>query len=243
MKEIALHLLDIVQNSVRAGASHVDISFILGEDRVLAMTVKDDGCGMSPELLERVRSPFTTTRTTRKVGLGIPLLQQNAMLTGGEVTLESEVGRGTVITATFHTDSIDCLPLGDLASTMASIVMGSPDRPEFSLTCKSPSGEMSFSTEEIRAVLGQEVSLAEPRQHPRKIAPQLQTVPAEGQALRLLPEFQARLRAPRLEALHLVFAAHSSTLISFTRSCIHMPLRTSRIPTTALIVSRPFTVK
>ena len=162
MKEIALHLLDIVQNSVRAGASHVDISFTLGEDRVLAMTVKDDGCGMSPELLERVRSPFTTTRTTRKVGLGIPLLQQNAMLTGGEVTLESEVGQGTVITATFHTDSIDCLPLGDLASTMASIVMGSPDRPEFSLTCKSPSGEMSFSTEEIRAVLGQEVSLAEP---------------------------------------------------------------------------------
>ena len=87
------------------------------------------------------------------------------------------------------------------------------------------------------------VSPAEPRHHPRKIAPQLQTVPAEGQALRLLPEFQARLRAPRLEALHLVFAAHSSTLISFTRSCIHMPLRTSRIPTTALIVSRPFTVK
>ena len=162
MKEIALHRLDIVQNSVRAGAKHVDISFTLGEDKVLAMSVADDGCGMSPVLLERVRNPFTTTRTTRKVGLGIPLLQQNAMLTGGTVELESEVGKGTRTTATFHTDSIDCLPLGDLASTMASIVMGSPDEPEFSLRCQSPAGEMSFSTEEVRAVLGPDVSLAEP---------------------------------------------------------------------------------
>ncbi len=162
MREIALHLLDIVQNSVTAGASHVDIGFRLAADGMLTMSVKDDGRGMSPELLERVRSPFVTTRTTRKVGLGIPLLQQNAMLSGGGVELESEVGVGTLISARFNTASIDCLPVGDLAQTMASIVMGSPDRPEFSLTCASPAGEMSFSTEEVRAVLGEEVSLAEP---------------------------------------------------------------------------------
>ena len=161
MKEIALHLLDIVQNSVRAGASHVDIRFLLGSDGVLEMGVKDDGCGMSPDLLARVRSPFTTTRTTRKVGLGIPLLMQNAMQTGGRVDIESEEGKGTDIAAFFDTASIDCLPLGDLASTMASIIMGSPDKPEFAIRCASPAGEMSFSTEQIRPVL-EGVSLAEP---------------------------------------------------------------------------------
>jgi anti-sigma regulatory factor (Ser/Thr protein kinase) len=162
MREIALHLLDIVQNSVTAGASRVDIRFRLAEDGMLAMTVKDDGRGMSPELLERVRSPFVTTRTTRKVGLGIPLLMQNAMASGGGVELESQLGVGTTLTATFNTASIDCLPLGDLAQTMATLIMGSPDRPDFTLTCVSPAGEMDFSTAEIRAVLGEEVSLAEP---------------------------------------------------------------------------------
>ena len=161
MREIALHLLDIVQNSVTAGASHVDIRFSLDADGMLEMCVRDDGKGMSPELLERVRSPFVTTRTTRKVGLGIPLLMQNAMASGGDVRLESEVGAGTTITARFHTGSIDCLPLGDLAETMATLIMGSPDHPEFILTCVSPAGETSFSTEEIRQALDG-VSLAEP---------------------------------------------------------------------------------
>ena len=161
MKEIALHLLDIVQNSVRAGASHVGIEFELESSGLLTMTVEDDGCGMSPEFLAEVRSPFVTTRTTRKIGLGIPLLMQNAMASGGKVDLESEIGQGTKLTATFHTDSIDCLPLGDLATTMATIVMGSPEKPEFTLRCASPSAEMTFSTQEIREVLAG-VSLAEP---------------------------------------------------------------------------------
>ncbi len=154
-------MLDIVQNSVKAGATHVDIRFSLGADSALVMTVKDNGCGMSPEFVARVRSPFVTTRTTRKVGLGIPLLMQNAMQSGGHVDIESEVGVGTTISAVFQTRSIDCLPLGDLASTMATIIMGSPDAPEFSLHCESPAGEMDFSTEQIRAVMDG-VSLAEP---------------------------------------------------------------------------------
>ena len=161
MKEIALHLLDIVQNSVKAKAAHVDIRFSLDGNGKLTMTVQDDGCGMSPEFVERVRSPFVTTRTTRKVGLGIPLLMQNAMQSGGHVDIDSKLGEGTTITAVFLTDSIDCLPLGDLASTMATIIMGNPDAPEFSLRCESPSGEMDFSTEQIRAVMDG-VSLAEP---------------------------------------------------------------------------------
>ena len=161
MRDISLHLSDIVQNSITAGASLVEIGFKLGEDRVLTVSVKDDGCGMSEELLKRVQSPFTTTRTTRKVGLGIPLLMQNAELSGGNVHIESKVGEGPLIEAAFHTDSIDCLPVGDLAETMATLVLSNPDRPDFSLECVSPDGGMEFSTAEIRAALGG-VSLAEP---------------------------------------------------------------------------------
>ena len=161
MRDISLHLSDIVQNSITARASRVDIRFDLDERKVLTVTVRDDGCGMSPELLERVQSPFATTRTTRKVGLGIPLLAQNARLSGGDVRISSAVGEGTVIEASFHTDSIDCLPVGDLAETMATLVLSNPDRPDFNLTCTSPEGEMQFSTGEIRAALDG-VSLAEP---------------------------------------------------------------------------------
>ena len=77
MKDLSLHLLDIAQNSIRAEANVVEIGFELKENGMLIMTVKDDGCGMDAELLERVKSPFTTTRTTRKIGLGIPMLMQN----------------------------------------------------------------------------------------------------------------------------------------------------------------------
>ena len=161
MRDISLHLSDIVQNSITAGASRVDISFRLDENKVLTVTVQDDGCGMDEELLRRVQSPFTTTRTTRKVGLGIPLLTQNAQLSGGGVRIESAVGKGTRIEAAFHTDSIDCLPVGDLAETMAALVLSNPDRPDFCLDCASPGGEMQFSTAEIRTALSG-VSLAEP---------------------------------------------------------------------------------
>ena len=163
MKEIALHLLDIVQNSITAGAANVVIDFVLSRDGILSMSVIDDGRGMDADLLKRVQDPFTTTRTTRKVGLGIPLLTQNAILSGGDVKIDSIPGEGTTITAQFDTKSIDCLPLGDLASTIASLVMGNPDKPDFTLRCSAENGSeaMHFSTQEIRGVL-EGVSLSEP---------------------------------------------------------------------------------
>ncbi len=161
MRDLSLHILDLAQNSVRANATVVALSLTLDEKGLLTLVIADDGCGMDAELLSRVQSPFATTRTTRKVGLGIPMMMENCRLTGGDVTLESQVGKGTTLTATLDTHSIDCLPLGDLASTVATIIMGSPDSPEFALHCKSPAGEMRFSTEDIRPVL-QGVSLAEP---------------------------------------------------------------------------------
>ena len=162
MKDLSLHLLDIAQNSIRAEASVVSIGFELREDGKLIMTVQDDGCGMDAELLERVKSPFTTTRTTRKIGLGIPMLMQNAIASGGGVDIESEPGKGTLLTAVFDTSSIDCLPLGDLPATLVTLITANPDRPEFHLRCVSPQGEMTFSTEEVRAALGPDVPLNEP---------------------------------------------------------------------------------
>ena len=162
MKDLSLHLLDIAQNSIRAGASAVDIGFELTAAGWLTMTVKDDGCGMDAELLSRVKSPFTTTRTTRKIGLGIPMLMQNAIASGGAVDISSEPGKGTLLTARFDTRSIDCLPLGDLPATVVTLITANPERPEFHLRCASPEGEMTFSTEEVRAALGPDVPLSEP---------------------------------------------------------------------------------
>ena len=161
MRDLSLHLLDLAQNSITAGASLVTIRITIDDQGWLTMVLKDDGKGMSPELLKSVTSPFATTRTTRKVGLGIPMIMENARLTGGDVRLESTVGVGTTLTATFNTRSIDCLPLGDIPGTMVALILANPEKPEFSLLCKAPEGEMHFSTAQVREIL-QGVGLNEP---------------------------------------------------------------------------------
>ncbi len=161
MRDLSLHLLDLAENSVRAEASLITIGVHVDDKKWITLTILDDGCGMDPELLERVMSPFGTTRSTRKVGLGIPLMAQNARLTGGDLTLESKPGEGTKLTATLDGNSIDCLPLGDLAGTIVTLVSANPDKPDFLLECASPKGSMSFDTREIRQVLG-DVKLNEP---------------------------------------------------------------------------------
>ena len=132
-----------------------------GANMIFTAAQGRDGFGMDEALLARVMSPFGTTRTTRKVGLGIPLMAQNARLTGGDIALKSEVGKGTVLTATLDGNSIDCLPLGDLAGTVVTLVTANPYSPDFLLECTSPKGSMSFDTREVRQVLG-DVGLNEP---------------------------------------------------------------------------------
>ncbi len=153
MRDLSLHILDLVQNSVRAEATLVEVSVTVDEKRWITICISDDGCGMDEELKERVLSPFATTRTTRKVGLGIPLMAQNARLTGGDVQLESALGKGTRMTATMDGGSIDCLPLGDLAGTMTTLISANPEKPDFVLICKSEKGEMLFDTRQVREVL------------------------------------------------------------------------------------------
>ncbi len=161
MRDLSLHILDLMQNSIRAQAKVVSLSVVLMDDKKLSVIIEDDGTGMSEELLARVLSPFATTRTTRKVGLGIPMMAENCRLTGGDLSIESTLGKGTKLTATLDTSSIDCLPLGDLPGTLTTLVTMNPDKPEFTLHCKSPKGEMQFDTREVREAL-QGVSLNEP---------------------------------------------------------------------------------
>ena len=161
MRDLSLHILDLMQNSIRAQATVVSLSVLLDEQGILSIIIEDDGTGMSEELLSRVMSPFATTRTTRKVGLGIPMMAENCRLAGGDLRLESTLGKGTKLTATLDTSSIDCLPLGDLPGTVTTLVTMNPDKPEFTLHCASPKGEMQFDTRDIREAL-QGVPLNEP---------------------------------------------------------------------------------
>lgn len=128
MKEISLHLLDIVRNSVSAGADRISIklSCRVKED-ILDITIEDNGRGMDEKLLKRVTDPFATTRTTRKVGLGIPLFMSAAESTGGYFEISSVPGNGTVVKAGFGISSIDRLPLGDLAGIITDLIMSEPE--------------------------------------------------------------------------------------------------------------------
>lgn len=127
LEDLSAHVLDIAENSTRAGATEVGITIEEDEAKdLLLFSVKDDGKGMSPEFAARVTDPFTTTRTTRRVGMGLPFLKQSAELCGGGLTIDSELGRGTTVTATFSLSSVDRPPLGDMPSTVMTLVMGSP---------------------------------------------------------------------------------------------------------------------
>lgn len=161
MKELALYFLDIVKNSTAAGARHVNLSLSECEDGTLTAVISDDGKGMSPDLLAAVSDPFTTTRTTRKVGMGIPLYRMAAEQTGGSLSLESTLGAGTTITAVFHRGHLDCPPLGDLPGAAALMVQGSP-QVDFTLVHTTVKVSYTFQTEQIRDLLGPEVPLDTP---------------------------------------------------------------------------------
>ena len=126
MKEIALYTLDIAQNSITAQARRLDIT-LTEEGKTITLSIRDDGTGMAPELLARVSDPFTTTRTTRSMGLGLPLLRLAAEQTGGSLSIESALGVGTAVTAVFVASHIDCPPVGDMAGTITLLIQGAPE--------------------------------------------------------------------------------------------------------------------
>ena len=158
MKELSLNVLDITENSVKAGAGLVSIT-ISENDNELIITVTDDGCGMSEDILRSVENPFYTTRTTRSVGLGIPLLKMAAEQTGGGIRLESKTkdehpdSHGTTISAKFIKGHIDFTPLGDMISTIQTLVQGHPNV-DFHYIHEKNSGRVELDTREMREILG-----------------------------------------------------------------------------------------
>ena len=153
MQELSLNILDIAQNSVRADATLIGIS--VEADTVtdrLTITITDNGCGMSAETVAGVMDPFYTTRTTRKVGLGISFFRLAAQQTGGDLTVESELGKGTKVTAWFTLGHIDLAPVGDLEGTVTGLVQCNPDI-DFVFTHTTDNGSFTLDTRELRAVL------------------------------------------------------------------------------------------
>ena len=157
MKELSLNILDIVENSVKAGATLTEIS-VVEDAETITISIIDDGCGMTDEVKKAVSNPFYTTRTTRKVGMGIPLLKLEAELTGGSVEIESShislspKNHGTKVTAVFYKNHIDCTPLGDVVSTMTTLIQGHPDT-DFKFYHKTEDREVNLDTRELREVL------------------------------------------------------------------------------------------
>ena len=157
MKELSLNILDIAENSVKAGASLTEIS-ITEQGDTLTLEIKDNGCGMNEEVLKAVENPFYTTRTTRKVGMGIPLLKLAAEQTGGKITITSETAEqspehhGTTVTAVFYKNHLDFTPLGDVKETVATLIQGHPNN-DFLFTHKTEKGELTLNTAELRNIL------------------------------------------------------------------------------------------
>ena len=157
MKELSLNILDIAENSTKAKASLVEI-LISETNDTLSIVIKDDGTGMTEEILESVKNPFYTTRTTRKVGMGIPLLQCAAEQTGGSVEIESKhfslypESHGTTVTAVFYKNHIDFTPLGDAASSLVTLIQGHPSV-DFVYRHTMNEAVVFLDTREIREVL------------------------------------------------------------------------------------------
>ena len=157
MKELSLNILDVAENSVKAGASLTQI-LLTERDDVLTLEIVDDGCGMDEDIVRSVTDPFYTTRTTRKVGMGIPLLKLACEQTDGSLTIESvtqeanPVEHGTHVTATFHTDHIDFTPLGDVSSSILTLIQGHPDT-DFLFRHQMEDRVVELDTRELREVL------------------------------------------------------------------------------------------
>ncbi|MCF6096556.1 ATP-binding protein [Thermovorax subterraneus] len=161
MKELSLHVLDIAENSLRAGATEVEIKIVEdSKEDILSIEVKDNGSGMDDETAKKAIDPFFTTRTERKVGLGLPLLAQAAKATGGGIAIQSTPSKGTTVRAWFKKSHIDLQPLGDMAKTISALVALHPEV-DFIYTHVKEDRVFCFSTKELKERL-QEVPINNP---------------------------------------------------------------------------------
>ena len=159
MKELSLNILDIAMNSVKAKAKNILIKLVEA-DETLTLVIQDNGCGMSEETVQNVINPFYTTRTTRNVGLGVPLLKLAAEQTGGGIEIQSVSendnpdSHGTTITAEFFKNHLDFTPLGDVISTVTTLIQGNPEI-EWRFVHEINGQSVELDTRELREILGE----------------------------------------------------------------------------------------
>jgi anti-sigma regulatory factor (Ser/Thr protein kinase) len=161
MKELSLHILDIAQNSISAGAKNIVVE--VDENTVsntFSIMIKDDGKGMTEDILHKVTDPYFTSRTTRKVGLGLPLFRQHAEMAGGNFSIESQPGQGTTVKAVFQHDHLDRAPLGDIAGVMVILVSSNPEI-EWTYRHVINGNKYVFDTREVKEVL-EDMPITEP---------------------------------------------------------------------------------
>jgi anti-sigma regulatory factor (Ser/Thr protein kinase) len=154
MIELALHILDIAENSSRADAKRIEIT--LDENMnsdTLSLEIRDNGRGMDEETLKKAMDPFYTTKKVRRVGLGLPMLEQAAQKAGGRFSLESEVGKGTRVFAQFQHSHIDRQPIGDIPGVLVALIIGNPDADILYIHRKNGKS-YTLDTSEIRSALG-----------------------------------------------------------------------------------------
>jgi anti-sigma regulatory factor (Ser/Thr protein kinase) len=150
MKDLSLHIMDIIQNSIVAGADKINISLrVEGTPQMLVLEILDNGKGMDEEFIRKVTDPFKTSRTTRNVGLGIPLLEQSAKMAGGELDIKSEPGKGTTLKARFNINHIDRIPLGDIPETIKMLIMANPNI-SWTIRFSSPNDDFELDTDELK---------------------------------------------------------------------------------------------
>ena len=153
MREISLHIMDMIENGLDAGASLIDLSIVEDrKERRLRITIKDNGRGVPESMLDQITDPFVTTRTTRRVGLGLSLFKEAAKRCDGTFEIQSKRGEGTVVRASFRTDHIDTPPLGDMAGSLTSLIVTHPEV-DFVYTHEANKDEFEMDTRQIKAEL------------------------------------------------------------------------------------------
>ncbi len=153
MEELSLHILDIAENSVTAGAKNIEIKITENKETdLLKIEIIDDGKGMSEEEVNKALDPFFTSRTTRRVGLGLPILHQAAKLANGKMDIRSIVGKGTHVSATFQLSHIDLQPLGNMAETITALIASNPNI-DVKYEYKRNKNKFVFNTREIKEKL------------------------------------------------------------------------------------------
>ena len=154
MREIALHIMDIIENGLDAEASLITLSITEDmKEKVLRISIKDNGRGIPDNMLERITDPFVTTRTTRRVGLGLSLFKESVKRCDGEFDIHSKQGEGTVVRASYRTDHIDTPPFGDVAGSLTSLIMTHPEV-DFVYTHETDGVTFEMDTRQIKKELG-----------------------------------------------------------------------------------------